>query len=155
MCTVESLAEWMKKNKKAVIITDVKKDNLKALHIIKEHLPDYPNRVIPQIYNPENYTTVKKMGFRQVIWTLYKYVSTITQLAQKASTLEGPIAITMPSKPHGKTRLPQLIKEMNMPTYVHTINSEQELRYFQEKGVTEIYTDFLPPENIKMRDTSL
>jgi hypothetical protein len=36
---------------------------------------------------------------------------------------------------------------LNVPTYVHTINSvAEQQKFINEFGITEIYTDFLPPK---------
>ncbi|MEE9542464.1 MAG: sulfatase-like hydrolase/transferase, partial [Thermodesulfobacteriota bacterium] len=72
-CTLTGLIEWMEQNPSAKIITDVKDNNLKALEIISKKVPDFKERVIPQVYDPSNYAVVRKMGYSQIIWTLYRY----------------------------------------------------------------------------------
>ena len=72
-CTLESLTHWMKKNPSAFIVTDMKEDNLRGLKIIAETIPEFERRIIPQVYDPRNYNKVKRMGYKQIIWTLYRY----------------------------------------------------------------------------------
>jgi len=37
------------------------------------------------------------------------------------------------------------LRKRQIPTYVHTIHSEEKLRWQQNRLVTEIYSGFLPP----------
>jgi len=145
-CTLDGLAEWMKKNPSSYVVTDVKDNNLEALKMIHSTLPDANRRVIPQIYYPKTFYPVKELGFKQVIWTLYR-VSRMRndEVIDWALQFSGPIAITMP-KIRAKSTLPKLLAKLNIPTYVHTINSPDVLRnYFDNYKITEVYTDFLHP----------
>jgi len=144
-CTLQGLAEWMRKNPTAYIVTDVKDGNLKALKRIRAVLPDADKRVIPQIYEPLNFDSVKNMGFRQLIWTLYRYPGTGYQVIQWLDQWQAVIAVTMP-KDRAQSALPKALGQRGIPTYVHTINNQEEMdRFINEFGITEIYTDFLVP----------
>ncbi len=144
-CTLNGLALWMLNNPSSYIVTDVKEDNLKALRIISEVLPSANKRVIPQIYQPENFNTVKNLGFEQVIWTLYRSAAKVDEVIDWVLKFEGSVAVTMPEQ-RAKTVLPKLLSKINVPTYVHTINSlEKEADYLTTYGISEIYTDFLIP----------
>jgi len=146
-CTLASLAHWMKENPSAFIITDVKEDNLKGLKRIAEAIPEFERRIIPQIYDPRNYNTVKKMGYKQIIWTLYRYDGSNDDVLDWVDKLDGPFAITMP-KNRGTSNLPRKLASKYIPTYVHTINTVEEMNKFaKDFDVTEIYTDFLHPKN--------
>ena len=147
-CTLDGLAAWMKNNPTAYLVTDVKekKRNIEALTMMLASIPSAKTRVIPQIYSPEHFDAVKNMGFEQIIWTLYRSGgATIDEIIDWVLKFRGPIAITM-SKSRAKTVLPVLLKRMNIPTYVHTINSrEQEAKYLTIYDISEVYTDFLQP----------
>ena len=146
-CTLETLANWMKQNTSAFIITDIKEGNLQGLKIISENIPEFERRIIPQIYDPRNYNKAKKMGYKQIIWTLYRYNGSNDDVFAWADQFNGPFAITMP-KDRAASDLPRRLAEKNIPTYVHTVNTVEELNKFvKEFGVTEIYTDFLRPES--------
>ena len=154
-CTLEGLSIWMKKNPSAYIVTDVKDSNIKALKIMLETLPDAKRRVIPQIYLPQNFSDVKKLGFEQIIWTLYRISISNEEVINWVKSFKEPIAITMPQN-RAKSILPEKLKKMNVPTYVHTVNSPEESNeYLTAFGVTEIYTDFLQPqEPVGLREKS-
>jgi len=144
-CTLEGLAEWMRKNPAAYIVTDIKDDNLKALERLRKLIPDADKRVIPQIYEPLNFDAVNAMGFQQIIWTLYRYRGTAYQVIQWADRWDAAVAVTMPKYLAGSA-LPKALSERGVPTYVHTINnSEERDQLINEQGITEIYTDFLVP----------
>ncbi len=146
-CTLDSLVDWMNKNKSAYIITDVKTKNIEALKIFSEALPDFKKRIIPQIYNPDNFDKVKKMGYEQIIWTLYRYNGTNDDVLDSVSKFKGPIAVTMP-KIRAMSTLPRELAKKNIPTYVHTVNSIDEMnKFITHSGVTEIYTDFIHVKN--------
>jgi len=144
--TLDRLAQWMDEHPDAVIVTDIKEQNPEMLKVIAETLPNFSSRVIPQIYQPENFARVKALGFSQVIWTLYLYRGSNESVLEWVSRFEEPCAVTMPPA-RAKTDLPQRLSELNVPTYVHTINTEEAATYYLvEQGVTEIYTDVLAPE---------
>ncbi|MCP4651960.1 MAG: sulfatase-like hydrolase/transferase [Candidatus Omnitrophica bacterium] len=145
-CTVKSLATWMQQNPSAVIITDIKENNLKGLQILSRAIPDFEKRIIPQIYNPKNYSVVKKMGYGSIIWTLYRYREDNAAVLRWVDEFSSPFAITMP-KARAETTLPKNLSRKNIPTYVHTINSQEEKnKFINEFGISEIYTDFLRPK---------
>ena len=145
-CTLEGLASWLDEHPAAMVVTDVRGDNLKALKLIFDKLPDAGKRVIPQIYDPQHFETVRDMGFEQIIWTLYRYRGSNYQVIQWADEWDGAkVAITMP-KSRASTALPSALKDRGIPTYVHTINKPEERdEFLTQFSVTEIYTDFLAP----------
>lgn len=144
-CTADSLADWMRTNSDTYLVTDAKERNIEALSLLLEKIPDARQRVIPQIYDPENIATVRDLGFQNVIWTLYRFRKSNAEVMDWLEGLEGNIAVTMP-KGRAESDLPATLWSMRIPTYVHTINSAQEENKFRNDfAVTEIYTDFLIP----------
>ncbi len=145
-CTLNGLAVWMRDNPVAYIVTDVKSGrNIEALKRIYDTLPDAGRRVIPQIYNPKNFDAIKEFGYEQIIWTLYRFGGSNDEVLNWVERFRGPIAITMP-KERAESTLPMELKKRGIPTYVHTVNTGEELESFVAKfGITEIYTDFLQP----------
>lgn len=145
ICSLETLAAWMAAHPSAVIVTDVKDDNLSALKIISEKIPDFARRVIPQIYTPSEYEKARAMGYDMIIWTLYRYGGNNDKVLAEIKNFHGPVAITMPVE-RAAAGLPRKLKENGIPTYVHTINSKwDEFKYLTIYGADEIYTDFLTP----------
>ncbi len=145
-CTLDSLADWMREHPSSSVITDVKGRNLAALKIIRKTLPDAERRVIPQVYNPANFKVVREMGFEQIIWTLYRYGGSEPKILDWVEKFQPPFAVTMPKR-WAESDLPTKLAEKGIPTFTHTINSRAAAKKFMSTfGITEIYTDFLPPE---------
>jgi phosphoglycerol transferase len=146
ICTLDNLISWLQRNPTAFIITDAKEDNLRALKIISEKVPDYKKRIIPQIYDPEEYSRAKEMGYEQIIWTLYRNMCSNDEILSWVDSFKGKFAITIPKSKADPVLIKEL-KKRGVPSYVHTVNTPAEKDYFlDEIGVTEIYTDFLSPE---------
>ncbi len=142
-CTVDGLATWMEENPSAYIVTDVKEENYKALQIIADAIPNSSTRVIPQVYDPSNFLKIKKLGYEQVIWTLYRYRGETKSVLAWVSKFNGSFAVTM-SKRRAATLLPKYLQEQGVPSYVHTVNSKDEKdKFLNNFNVSEIYTDFL------------
>jgi glycerophosphoryl diester phosphodiesterase len=144
-CTGASLRQWMMENPGAVVVTDVKDDNLRALALIRQQLPDADTRVIPQIYTPDEFERVRAMGFRRIILTLYRMRGSPRELAEAARRFEY-FAVTMPKKRAGQ--LLPLLHNTPIPVYVHTVNREEEWVALRRLGATEIYSDWLPAVHV-------
>ncbi len=147
-CTLDSLVPWLADNPTAVLITDVKEnDNVLALEILARRVPNFSKRIIPQIYTPVNYDKVKNIGYKQIIWTLYRYEKDMESILGSIDSFKGPFAITMPKR-WARTELPLLLARKHIPTYVHTVNNPKEANVFLNSyGVTELYTDYITPNS--------
>jgi glycerophosphoryl diester phosphodiesterase len=144
ICTLSDLADWMKKHPNTRLITDVKSDNIKALQLISKTIDDFSFRVIPQIYQPNEYEIAKKLGYKNIIWTLYKFNGSNNKVIELIDSFNL-FAVTMPQI-RAKENLGNVLKRKGIPTYVHTINSIEKVNeYVNNYGISEIYTDFLPP----------
>ena len=141
-CTYISLKKWLKDNPEKIIVTDFKNRNIDGLTFLSKNFKDYKIRFIPQIYHPNEYQKVKKLGFKNIIWTLYRYGDSnevVILLAHKMKLF----AVTMdPSR--ARSGLAISLKERNIKTYVHTINSMREYyKYYKIYEVDQIYTDWI------------
>lgn len=140
-CTLESLASWLKLNRKKRIITDVKDDNIRALTKISENYPNLIDQFIPQIYYPSEYGPAKQLGYDKLIFTLYRYSGNANELLNALEHMDL-FAVTLPKR-LVKSHIAHLYK-INIATYVHTVNNPDELLKYRCMGVTEFYTDWLP-----------
>jgi len=146
-CTLDELQVWMNANPQAYLVTDIKERNLEALALIAKKIDNFQERVIPQCYFPEHYAKIQNLGYKNIIWTLYRYTEDNANVLQVIDRLDKIFAVTMP--PHrAKLGLGHALFEKGIPSYVHTMNTVDELILYQQKyGITEIYTDFLSPKN--------
>ena len=142
-CDYISLSNWLTKNPDKIIITDVKsKNNLEALEFIKNNFKNYNKVFIPQIYNPENYESVKKLGYEKIIWTLYRYGENNIEEIVNNIKKNKYFAITL-SPERARSGLSKKIrKETDTNILVHTINFRRDMvKLVFLYDVTDVYTD--------------
>lgn len=144
-CTLDGLADWLRDNPRARIVTDVRGSLRDALRLIAERIEDHGTRVIPQIYLPQQAAIVRELGFERMIWTLYRYSGEPLEVFNIATGWRIPVAIAMPPA-WVDTGLPLLLRNAGIPSYVHTINARSEFERLRARGVSEIYSAFLPPD---------
>lgn len=140
---LDSLIQWMEENRNTYIVTDVKENNLLGLQVIRSRYPDMLHRFYPQIYSYEEYGIVKKMGYENVILTLYKMNPSMEELLEFARD-KKPYAVTMWADIALKTELPQKLRKLQIPVFAHTVNDKKRWEALRDKGVQGIYTDDLP-----------
>jgi hypothetical protein len=142
-CTLQSLADWLKKNKHAYIVTDIKEDNIRALEKIAKEYPSLQNRFIPQVYQPIEYYQAKALGFKDIIWTLYTYGGSDQSVLSHIDNMDL-LALTMPRDRADKGLAKLAYDRTGVLSYVHTVNDQSEMNKYLALGVNQIYTDFLP-----------
>ncbi len=141
-CNLQRLNQWLIDHPEALIVTDIKQNNINGLKFIKQWISDAEARIIPQIYQPEEYSAIKKMGYWSIIWSLYKYHGS-NESVVRASQKMDLFAITMPEF-RAKQGLAHALSDPYVPTYVHTINDKSTALYYQKHhGISSVYTDFL------------
>merc|ERR1712100_104396 len=130
-----------------VIVTDVKdvQRNVEALSIMAKHLPNFADRVIGQIFQPEEYGAVKDLGCG-VIWTLYNYKGGDSDVLRLIYNMDL-VAVTMPIA-RAEAGLAHRVAEHGHRTLAHTINDPVQLENLMEIwGVDEVYSDFVAPSS--------
>jgi len=125
-----------------LLITDTKEDNKELLLILSTLYSDLMDRIIPQVYNQDEYKYAKELGFKNIIYTLYMSEDTDDQIIDFC-TLNKPFAITMPKSRALESDLATRLSDMGIYVYAHTVNEEAEFEELKEKGVQGIYTDTL------------
>lgn len=139
-CTIYTLITWLDTHPGKRIVTDVKDGNIKALSYIAQHYPSHIDRFIPQIYFPHEYLSVRALGYRDIIWTLYRYRWGGIFVLSNLRSMHV-YAVTMPLK---RTHtLPPLLNRIGIASYVHTVNDQAQWAELKRAGVGEIYTDTL------------
>ncbi|WDV46705.1 sulfatase-like hydrolase/transferase [Clostridiaceae bacterium M8S5] len=146
---LESLVDWIREHKDAKIVTDVKKDNKKALQIISKKYPDILGSIIPQIYSLDEYIAVQGYGYKDIILTLYMSNYSDEQLIDFVNRHDI-YAITMPLE-KAKTELPKKLGDLGVYTYTHTINNIEDTKVLEQNGIDGFYTDNLVPKDMENR----
>ena len=144
--SLDSVMHWLSLKKDAFLVTDIKKDNLQALRLIKERYVVQIQQVVPQVYNPNEISPTRSLGFENVILTLYRCPLSRRELLSRLEN-EELFAVTVP-----KARLKRWGFAKNLSrrffVYTHTVNSEKEAVDSIEMGVDGFYTDSLRPDSI-------
>ena len=135
------LSQWLLVHDDVFIISDIKNDNIKLLYYVKENYPNIHKHLIPQIYSLSEYSIIESMGYSNIILTLYKNNFDHTKLLQFASTNKL-YAITMPQE-IAFTNLPKKLKSLDIPIFVHTINSVNIYKELLNRNIYGVYSDCL------------
>ncbi len=144
-----SIREFLSRNPSARIVTDVKSDNIKALRKIAELFPDFTDRFIPQVYGYKEFVKAMEVGYRDIIWTLYrdphiyepsKIKSCIYYWEDEYAMKPFAVALPVAAVERGVAKH---LSEAGIPVYVHTINTCDAYKRLIRLGVSSIYTDYL------------
>lgn len=146
--TLDRLAEILHKHPDVHIITDTKEDNIAILTSIQKQYPDLVQQMIPQIYQYEEYSAVKKLGYSQIILTLYKMTSERNGVRIAEFVKENDIyAVTM-SIDLTNSGLAKTLQSYGIAVYMHTVNRLQQTVQALNAGAYGVYTDTLLPEEV-------
>ncbi len=143
--TLDSLVKWLQLHNDVYIVTDVKENNIDVLHHIADAHPEIISRIIPQIYQYDEYLPTRAMGYSNIVLTLYRlptYENKAdyrynSQFAKKYKLLAVTADATL-----AKKAFVDAFVNAGVPLYVHTVNDASEQQEYIDMGITGIYTDF-------------
>lgn len=144
-CTIKTLSKWLADNPDKTIVTDVKSDNIMLLKEIRKFIPNFNERIIPQIYHFNEYQEVKKLGYNKIIWTFYRLDKPKDNFLKFLPKLKSMnlFAVTVPINYLFYGYVGE-IKKIGIPVYTHTVNSQKRFLFFKFLfGIDEVYTDHL------------
>lgn len=142
------LEAWLTAHPDVRILTDVKTDensgdNLKILSMLKDEFADAGTFFIPQAYSYEEFDKIKKLGYENVILTLYRLKLEKSRVLDFVEDHDL-WALTMP-----QTYLSEgFLKDLNnkdVIVYTHGVNDLYIFEKWSELGLYGIYTDFFMP----------
>jgi glycerophosphoryl diester phosphodiesterase len=139
---LEDLYSWLSEHEDVYIITDVKTKNLAALKHISATAGILKKQFIPQIYNLNEFAPVKRLGFKDIVLTLYRLNLSDEKIVEFAAANEL-FAVTMPLEKAISTSLAEELENKNVAVLVHTVNSFKIWEKLRQKGIEGIYTDVL------------
>ncbi len=142
--SLEDLESWLLDNPGVLVITDIKERNIDGLRLIAEEYPEHRHRIVPQIYRPESYPKVRKMGYDHVVFTLYRSDLSDQQVIDFAT--DSPLfGVTMPIRHATEGTLPSELAAHGVRVFVHTVNDYPTVDMLRTQGVYGVYTDWLSP----------
>jgi len=138
----EDLEEWLVEHPDILIVTDIKERNIDGLRLLAEEYPEHRHRIAPQIYRPESYLEVRKLGYDHVVFSLYRADLPDHQAVDFA--IGNPLfGVTMPLRRAMEGTLPAELAAHGVRVYVHTVNDYPTVDRLRTQGVYGVYTDWL------------
>jgi glycerophosphoryl diester phosphodiesterase len=139
--TLAGVLEWAREKGDVFIVTDIKEKNIQALEKIFRKKREFVQCLIPQVYSYAEYKDVKKIGYENIILTLYR-MRVFPPFLVYFCGREKPFAVTMPLS-LARSGLAESLKTKNVYVYAHTINDLNLFTELRKKGVDGIYTDYI------------
>lgn len=141
---LDSVTNFMTKHTDLYIITDVKDLNIYFSNYVSNRHSELMDRFIVQIYSENEYEYVRKMGFKNIIFSLYKLgweekidTQNLVAFAQ-SNELFG---YTFPYSLCDIDGYVDAMKKAGIPLFVHTVNDKTEQQKYFDMGISGIYTD--------------
>ena len=141
--TPELLAAWLKKHPDAMIVTDVKDENVRAMTWLAVRYPALRGRLIVQIYSLDEYEPIRALGYENIILTMYKIpweeyhdLETLSAFIRDTEIL----AITMAADENVRDVFDAIVAT-GIPVYVHTLDAPEDQAMWMENGAYGIYTN--------------
>ena len=149
--TMTNLAELMARYPDAWVMTDMKSggpadhDNLlKALRSAVSSDSTSQSRIIVQAYEEADYRAAHKLGYENIIYTLYR--QQIQEWPHSiAFAAENNIRFIGMPKELVTTETVEQARSKQIWVGVYTVNSESERSRYEKMGVTHFYSDYLQP----------
>ena len=142
--SVEMLAAFMREHPDLYIITDAQGDNLEISRKLADDWSDLRDRFIIQIYHECEYNPIREMGFRNLIYTLYRAGDEERNLWKTAHFAETHelVGITIQKEQFYNVKNRIAMAHCGVPFMFHTVNDPAEIEAMLQKPyVAAVYTD--------------
>lgn len=143
--SAEDLAAFMRGHPGFYVFTDVKSDNLRVCRRLAEAFPDLRSRFIIQIQLPEEYETLRGLGFPYITYPIFKTPDEQRGLLRLTAFAKNHelLALILPNgyySPDSKLLLAG--KLIRTPLILHTLNDSWEIEYYLRNHLAlAVYTD--------------
>ncbi len=149
--TFDQLAEYVRAYPDLYIVLDAKRLRTKTYRKIAKTYPDIMDQLIPQIYHRKSYDTLWKMGYRNIIYTLYhadpeEYSSKALKTFLDNRLL---LAITFPRRflDDGSW---ETLKTAKVPLYTHTVDIPEEIQAMYALDIDAVYTNLIEGQSASL-----
>lgn len=145
--TVEEVAGAMREHPDLHIVVDLKGDDvIEGYRVLAQKYPDLMPRLIPQFYHAVQFDYLYGLGYRAMIFTLYRTSewerseASLNSFAMRQML----VGITMGTYriDDGGTFLRQVLKT-RQPVYIHTVDDPARQQELFDMGVSAVYTNVL------------
>lgn len=135
------LVDFLEEHSDFLFVTDIKDDNFTACRIIADFCPEWKDNFIIQIYHPHEYNIIRRLGFKNIIFTLYA-------ASEKERDLNNLLKFANNNELVGFTYWHywtdiylEPFLQAGYDSYIHTVNDPAQRTTFLNSGVAAIYTD--------------
>ncbi|SEL81981.1 Glycerophosphoryl diester phosphodiesterase [Butyrivibrio sp. ob235] len=148
---LEQLVDFLREHENLYIVTDIKHDyNVDGAKLIAETCPDLLDRFIIQVYHEKEAGIVEKIGFRNIIFTLYRTdEAERSPRAIRHAALKHDFVAWTVKKSLIDEEFVSMIDENNGILFTHTINDPEKMKEFIALGVDGFYSDIVMWDDIK------
>lgn len=141
--SLDEAAEVLRKYPDLTIVADIKERFDEAAELIAETCPELKDRFVVQIYEAEQYDTVRNLGFERIIYTLYRLTwaekTDCAALARFAEEHEL-VGFAFDEELCRVRGYPTAMQETGVPLYVYTVNDKGSMELYRGMGIG-VYTD--------------
>lgn len=138
---MDGLVKILDDNKDLSIVTDIVGDNKEFLEHLFLNYNSYMNQFKVQVYSIDEYHFAKSLGFKDIIYSMYQVYLTDNEIFSFAKNNDV-FAITM-GESRAISGLAKRLSDINVMTYVHTVNDLDLINKYMKLGVVGFYTDIL------------
>ncbi|MES0491797.1 MAG: glycerophosphodiester phosphodiesterase family protein [Leptospirales bacterium] len=145
------IIHWLIFHPDAYIITDIKSSNREGLNYLAKEINRLNQtklfqRIIPEVFTPEDFDFIKELGFQKYIFSLYNNPNTVEELILQIEQTRDIYGVAMPLELYeNEPELIQMLQNRNIPYFVHTINEVEVRQNILKYRYGGIYTDILFP----------
>lgn len=141
---LDILSEFMMTHDDLYIISDVKELNVYFSGIISREYPQLMDRFIIQVYSEEEYGHISKLGFENIIFSLYRLdweSKTDTDHLIEFAKNNRLFGYTFPAELCDIDGYVDNMLKSGVPLFVHTVNDKEKQKEYFDMGISGIYTD--------------
>lgn len=147
--TMEDVALALREHPDSYIVVDLKgseEEMVEGYRLLAQKYPDLMPQLIPQFYHVSEYDSLYELGFRSMIYTLYKTEewerseSALNEFAMRVSL----VGITMGKKRALDENFLSQVLATGQPVYANTVDNPARQQKLFDLGVSAVYTNVVP-----------
>ena len=142
--TMEDVAAAMREHPDLHIVVDLKGDDVvRGYRMLAKRYPDLMPRLIPQFYHATQFDYLYGLGYRAMIFTLYRSGDwELSEAALNSFAMRQMLAgITMGTYRVGDGSFVRQVLSTRQPVYIHTVDDPVRAQELFDMGVSAVYTN--------------
>lgn len=144
----DMLTEILDEHPNVRIVTDCKENSLELLSLISRKYPDYTGNIVPQIYDYYQCEQVKRLGYKDIIFTLYTMGYMDYDRLLSFVRDNDIFAVTVGVGYLYEDAAYRLAKD-GVRVYMHPLNDFDEANALMERGIYGVYSSTLAPDEFE------